>query len=474
MFLAGRILLVLGGLQLFPLAVALREPVADVRAFAVSAFGLLALGALLCFWGRQHKWYINVREGAAFMMLVWFSMTISGMLPYLLMGELGFVDALFESVSGFTTTGATSLAGEVPPSLLLWHAMMQWIGGLSILVLLATVLPQVSGCFGISMLMRQHSSESRRLQHIWQEARRVLKVYVGFTLLVLVLFWLCGLDAFGSLNLALVTLSTGGGFDRSILQGSWLLQLAVIVCMVLVSGNFLLYWCMGRSAGRMRDLGHDSEFKTYLLMVAGFGLLLAWHLWHMGVYDGADSLRMGFFHVLSFSSTTGLTAAAVDTWPDFDRYVLFLLVFVGGCIGSPTGGIRMMRLMILFRSAAMGMRRTLHPHMVTSIQVNGIPVPPKILGRILHFFFLYMAVFFVFSLLIALTGLEPLEAMGMSASCLSSVGSATMFGGDMTAFASLRTSTKLLCSFLMILGRLEIFSFLLIMQSGFRDLHRKW
>lgn len=474
MFLTGRILLVLGGLQLFPLAVALHEPAADWRAFIISAFGLMVMGLLLCFWGRQHKWYINVREGAAFMLIVWLSMTVSGMLPYLFMEELGFVDALFESVSGFTTTGATSLAGAVPPSLLLWHAMMQWIGGLSILVLLATVLPQVSGCFGISMLMRQHSSESRRLQRIWQEALRVLRVYVSFTLLVLVLFWLCGLDAFGSLNLALVTLSTGGGFDRSILQGSWLLQLAVIVCMLFVSGNFLLYWCMGRSAGRMREIRHDHEFRNYLLMVAGFGLLLAWHLWHMGVYDGADSLRMGLFHVLSFSSTTGLTAGAVDAWPDFDRYVLFVLVFAGGCIGSPTGGIRMMRLMILFRSAAIGMQRTLHPHMVPGIQVNGLPVSPKILGRILHFFFLYMAVFFIFSLLISLSGLEPLEAMGIAASCLSSVGSATMFGGDMNPFASLPTSAKLWCSFLMILGRLEIFSFLLIMQSGFRDLRRKW
>ena len=268
MFLAGRILLVLGGLQLFPLAVALREPAADVRAFAVSAFGLLALGALLCFWGRQHKWYINVREGAAFMMLVWFSMTISGMLPYLLMGELGFVDALFESVSGFTTTGATSLAGEVPPSLLLWHAMMQWIGGLSILVLLATVLPQVSGCFGMTLSVRQSVHFSPMLGRMHMAALQAARIYAGFTLISALLYWLAGLDKFDAFTRALISLSTSG--NNAVLDfmqyDSPSLELAGLVSMLAASGNFLLYW-KAVSRRDLRWLLQETELRVFLLLL---------------------------------------------------------------------------------------------------------------------------------------------------------------------------------------------------------------
>ena len=473
LFLTGRTLLVLGLLQLLPLLAALWGADAGAEAFGFSAGIILVLGGLFSFLGREHLWYMNVREGAAFMLLVWLSLALGGMLPYLFMDEVPLADAIFESVSGLTTTGATCITASLPPSVHLWHAMMQWMGGLNVLILLATVLPQVSGCFGISLILRQGSSSSRRLHWIGHDALQVARVYLLFTLAVLALYFVCGLDGFGSLNLALVTMSTGGGYDMAALQHNGALQIVTILCILFVSGNFLLYCCLGHT-GRLRKLRDEHEFKVYLGMIFFFGCLVAWHLWRLDVYDLGESLRMGFFHVLSFSSTTGLVAADIAAWPDFDRYVLFALVFVGGCIGSPTGGIRVLRLMILFKSAFVGMRRTLHPHMVASIQINGLPVPVKILGRILNFFFLYMGVFFLFSMLISLSGITALEAMGVSAACLSSVGSTSMLGGNMNVFVSLPDWAKLACSFLMILGRLEIFSFLIVLQSGIHDLQRKW
>lgn len=472
MFLAGRILLALGGLQLVPLLFSLLGPTEETWAFGTSALSIMAAGLVFCWRGRRHKDHMDVREAAALLLIVWLLLALTGMLPYLFIQQMTWVDAIFESVSGVTTTGATCISGEVPQSILLWQGMTQWMGGLSILILLVTVLPQVSGCFGLSLLVRQNSPASQRLAVMWQGTLRVVKAYALVTALIVGLCWLCGLDVFQAVRLALVTLSTGGGCDIT-LRANGLLQLVAALCMLFASSNFLFYWGTGQHT-RLRDIKKDSEFRIYLEIVLFFGLLVSWHLWRMGVYAFDDSLRMGFFHVISFASTTGLAAGDFGAWPDFDRYALFILAFAGGCIGSATGGIRMMRLLVLFKTAAAEMRRTLHPHMVVSIRAGHRPVPARVIGRILNFFFLYIMVYFLFVLLISLSGLSVLESMGLAAACLSSVGSVSMLADTAVSFACQPDWVKLLCSFLMILGRLEIFSFLLVLQTGFRDLQHKW
>ncbi len=193
----------------------------------------------------------------------------------------------------------------------------------------------------------------------------------------------------------------------------------------------------------------------------------------MGVYDGLDSLRYGFFQVVSFCSTSGFLNTNVETWPEFDKFVLFILVFVGGCIGSAAGGMRVMRFIVLFKIAKQEMRRTLHPHMVISLKINSVPVDMKIVSRVLSYFFLFMAVFFVSTIIISLSGLEPMQAMGVAVGCLSSTGAtASLFG--ITDFSLMPAWVKMYCALLMILGRLEIFSFLIILQTGLQYMYRRW
>ena len=196
-------------------------------------------------------------------------------------------------------------------------------------------------------------------------------------------------------------------------------------------------------------------------------------LWRSGVYDFWQSLRYGTFAVVSFLSTTGYASAQFSLWPGFDRYVLFLLVFAGGCIGSATGGLRIMRIIVLFRMAAREMRRTLHPQMVVSLKIDGVSVSMKIISRVLSFFFLYMGVFFFSMLVISLSGIPLLQSMGVAAGCLSSVGSTAELYG-LASYASLPVWTKLYCTFVMILGRIEIFSFLIVLQTIAARFHSKW
>ena len=203
------------------------------------------------------------------------------------------------------------------------------------------------------------------------------------------------------------------------------------------------------------------------------GLLVSIHLWHMGVYNITMSLRYGFFQVVSFCSTSGFITASITNWPEFDKFILFALVFIGGCIGSAAGGMRVMRFVVLFKIAKQEMRRTLHPHMVISLKINGIPVDMKIISRVLSYFFLFMAVFFISTVIISLSGIEPMQAMGVAVGCLSSTGAtASLFG--ITDFSLMPTWVKLYCALLMILGRLEIFSFLIILQTGMQYIHRRW
>ena len=473
-FLLGRSALVGGAALVVPLSFSLLWHEPGTLFFGLPALFIMAAGVLLNALGRRHKRQLTVREGAFFMVAVWFIFGLIGMLPYALSGELGWVDAFFESISAFTTTGATCLRAEAPRSLIFWHSILAWMGGLNFIVLLVTVLPQVSGCFGMTLSVRQSVHFSPMLGRMHTAALQAAKIYTGFTLISALLYWLAGLDKFDAFTRALISLSTSG--NNAVLDfmqyDSPSLELAGVFSMLAASGNFLLYW-KAVSRRDLRWMLQETELRVFLLLLVLAGLLVSFHLWHMQVYAPLDSLRFGFFQVVSFASTSGFVSADVAGWPDFDRYVLLLLVFVGGCIGSTTGGLKVMRFVVLFKMAAQEMKRTLHPHMVVNIKVDGTSVPMKIVGRILSFFFLYMMVFFFFVLLLSLADIEVMQAVGLAAACLSSVGSAAGLYG-LADLSLLPAWAKLVCCLLMVLGRLEILSFLILLHSGTRQLRHRW
>ena len=341
----------------------------------------------------------------------------------------------------------------LPQSLLLWHSLMEWLGGLNFILLLVSVMPQVSGCFGLTLSVHQSVSFSPMVARMQEAARQAGLIYLAITVFSMVLYVLAGLPLGMAVNQGLMTMSTSGGdslFDFS-QYDSLALEAAGAVSMLLASGNFLLYWKSWERRD-FKSLFCDAEWRTFLTVVVVTGCLVSFHLWRFGVYDGWDNLRYGFFQVLSFISTSGFSSAAYSTWPEFDKYVLFALAFVGGCIGSATGGLKVM---------------------VISLKIDGVPVDMKIISRVLSYFFLFMATFFVSMLIISLSGVTPMQAMGMAVGCLSSVGS-TMDLFGVADVSILPAWTKLYCSFLMILGRVEIFSFLVVIQTAFGYLRRRW
>ncbi|MCH4179648.1 MAG: TrkH family potassium uptake protein [Megasphaera sp.] len=475
-FLLGRIAIINGGALALPLIFALCRGESGWGWFFFPMVISFLLGGLLLQFGRDHRRQLTVAQGSWYMVTVWFLLGGIGMIPYIVSGLFAPVDAFFQSVSAYTTTGLTSVAlseGSMPSSLLLWNAVMEWLGGLNFLVLLVTIVPQVSGCFGITLSAHQSIAFSPMIGRMEETAWQTGRIYIGITLISIICYFLAGLSLSNAFSAALSTISTGGnsGFDFIRFDNPWL-ELAGGISMILASGNFLLYW-KGIERRDMKSIFQDTELRIFLCLIAVAGLVISGNLWYAGVYAGLDNLRYGFFQVVSFVSTTGFSSTTFTNWPDFDCLVLFLLVFVGGCIGSVTGGMRIMRFIVLFKMAVREMHRIAHPSMVICIKINSMPVNMKIVSRVLSYFFLFMAVFFVSMIIISLSGVTTLQAMGIAAGCLSSAGAtAELFGPvDM---ASLPAWIKIYCSFLMILGRIEIFSFLIVMQTIGRYMRRRW
>ena len=476
--LMGRMALLMGVALLIPFVASVWWQEPESWLFLLPAGFSLLLGAGLCRLFKAPLRQLTLREGALFIVFSWVLMGIIGAMPYRSSGLLsGQAAVFFETFSSLTTTGLSCLNFDrtgLPQSLLLWHSMMSWLGGLSFIIMLVTVLPQVSGCFGLTLTARQSLS----FRPFWHRMSRAMwygiGVYTGLSAVAMLLFCLVGLPPFEALIRAMTTLSSGGGtsFYSFMLYDDPLLELVAGLVMLLSSLSLLLCWkAWARKSFRL--LWQDAELRCFCLIFLGAGLLLSGYLYHSGWYDLTGSLRYGFFQAASFLSTNGFASAPFWLWPGFDRYVLFLLVFVGGCMGSAAGGLKVMRILVLFRMTWAELRHTLHPHMVVSVRIDGLPVASKILGRILTYFFLYLLLFIVASLILSLAGITLMQAMGIAAGCLTSTGStATLFGLGSLYF--LPDWAKWACCVLMVLGRIEIFSFLILVDMGAHVLQRRW
>lgn len=478
--LMGQMSILMGGALVVPFVAALIWQDTEAWLFVLPAIFAYGLGRKMVEIGSSEERgrQLTIREGVFFMSFVWIFMGLIGLMPYAISGLFpSFAAAFFEAVSSLTTTGLSCLPFDrvgLPRSLVLWHSIMSWLGGLTFVVIMVTVLPQVSGCFGLTLSARQSIFFSPVWNKMAQSARQGTSVYALLTVMAAFIYYLAGLNPFEALLRAMVTLSSSGGTSAYafIYYDNPLLELAAFVVMLLSSLSLLLIW----KAWKVKSLlllWQDAEIRYFLLAVAGAGALLTSHLYFTGTYDLAESFRYGYFQAMSFISTNGFVSAPFWLWPSFDIYVLFLLVFLGGCIGSATGGLKVMRLLVLLRLSWAELRRTLHPRMVVAVKVDGLPVPEKIVGRILSFFFLYMSVFVIFALLLSLSGISIVQALGLAAGCLTSTGASTaLFGLD--SLNSLPDWAKIVCSMLMVMGRVEIFSFLVLLDMGRRSLQRRW
>ncbi|CAG5080585.1 TrkH family potassium uptake protein [Parvicella tangerina] len=452
--------------------------------FATSFSITLLVGLFLRIYTREHKNdEIKKREGFLIVAMGWLSMALFGCLPYLISGSIPHIsDAFFETMSGFTTTGATILGGDpaelggnfvnkishLPESLLFWRSMTQWIGGMGIIVLTVAILPML-GIGGMELFVAEAPGPTKDKIHprIKETAKRLWVIYLSLTLLETIALLFCGLDFYESINHALTTNSTGGFStqDSSIAGfGNPAVEYVIVIFMFLAGTNFtLIYFALKRKVFQIRE---NDEFKWYLMAVVGLTVLLSFL-----IYNGEsieETIRTALFQVVSIITTTGYATANYSNWGPLVMLIFFLLLFSGASAGSTSGGIKIVRIVLLIKNGLVEFKRRLHPKAVIPVNLNKKPVPNNIIYNLLAFIFLYLFIFTIGSILVTMFGgVEFEEAISAVATSVGNVGPGLGdFDPDGT-FAKLPDASKWILSLLMLMGRLELFTVALVMTPYF-------
>ncbi len=450
-------------------ALVLGEPVYQSFIFTVCITA--AFGALL-FSRGQEPGRIGVREGYLVVAGTWFFASMLGALPYWFSGWVPtYLDAVFETVSGLTTTGA-SIIPEVeilPRSLLLWRSMTQWLGGMGIIVLFVVFLANV-GADAVKLFRAESPGPTvdRVMPRISTMARTLWRMYVGMTVVLGALLWVAGMDLFDSVNHAFATMATGGFSTKNAsikYYDSLAIELIIAFFMFLAGGNFALYYLASQKG--IKKIWQDSEFRLYLAIALFSTVSIAAILFLGPGLGPAAALRDALFTVVSIMTTTGFATADFDQWPGATKFILLALMLIGGCAGSTAGGMKVVRLLILFKDAAWSLLRAVHPRAVATLKIDGKPVEAAVTHMVLQFFFLLIIIFAISVALVIATGLEPFEAMGAVAATLGNVGPGFGIVGPTTTYTDLHPFAKLILTADMLLGRLELFTILVLFHPEF-------
>ena len=459
-----------------PLALAVYGDEPSREAFMLSVLVSAFLGVGFRRYGKPAE-ELTAREGIAITAFGWFTGTFLGMLPYFLGNYLGFLDALFESISGFTGTGATvfSSLGQLPYSILFWRMMTAWIGGLGIIVIFIALLPQ-SGASTIYMYNAEGAGPTmdRVMPRLRDMTMALFKIYLIFTAFTTVIFMLYGVEFSIAVTHAMSTIGTCGfsTYDDSTMHFQNLpFELWTALFMFLAGGSFSLYyraWVKGPLA-----ILRNTEFRTYLGMILVAMLLIALNLIvEMGM-DFTAAVRFAIFQVTSLS-TTGFVSADFETWPTFSKLLLLLLMAIGGCAGSTASGIKVARIVLLVRNARAVILQKLNPHRVVDISLGGAHVDSAMLLRVGTFFFLYLTIIFVTALLLTMDGLLPFEAVAVAITTLGNIGPAFGIVSATSTYAPLSDFVKTILCITMLLGRLEIFTLLILLRPSFWRKTKRW
>ena len=471
--LMGRTAYVFAPLYLIPFAYGIIVGDTSTGFFPVLSVLTFILGMVFGNMGRSHMRQLSVQEGMLFLLVVWFFLALLGMLPFHLAGlHLSPINTFFECISALTTTGLTALPEDLPPALLLWRGLMSWFGGLLFVVILVTVQPVVGGCFGVDFSVRQERLFSPLWNRMTRPMHEMTLLYIAITIAAALLYLAAGDTVFSALLLALYTIASGAGPMAGDLPPTPSLMLAGGLSALLSALPLLTIRQLLRRRGEVDVLRH-TELHAFCLLFLAAGLALTMPPLLRGTSAPMDAISYGFFYAISFLSTNGLLLAGAI--PDHGGAVLLLILLatIGGCMGSAAGGFRISRLLVLLSLSWTELQRTLHPRMVFAVRQGGMPIPIHSVGRVLVLSFFFAAVFSVSSLLISLANLAPIETIALTVSCLTTTGGVAGLVHMDTA-AALPAWTKIICAFLMILGRIEIFAFFLFVGALFKDTGHNW
>ncbi len=461
----GRLTLLVAVAQLAPLVVSLiyREESTGV-AFAISIAITAVFGAALAY-GIKDEGEIYRREGLLIVVGSWVLASIFGALPYILSGALTSpIDALFESASGFTTTGATVLLNIEANDygILFWRSFTQWLGGMGIIVLFVALLPEVGPGARFLYRMEVPGPKAEALQPRVRETARILwKLYLGFTAAETALLMLAGLNLFDALTHTFATLSTGGFSPRNdsiaAFDSTWV-HLIIILFMLIAGTNFSLFF--GIRMHRRVNFFRDAEFRLYMMLLGGTTLVMTVVLLSAGTYGHPlVALRDAGFQVASILTTTGFATADFELWPIFLQAVLVMLMFIGGCAGSTSGSMKVMRMFIGIKTAFREVRSLFSPSTVLTVFVGNKPVPNSVASTVAGFFILYLTTFGVGAILLSIGSTDLITSVTAAAATIGNIGPGLAGVGPTDNFAFFSAWHKGLMVLLMLMGRLEIYSF---------------
>ena len=447
---------------------------------------VLSAGLILMLISKDFSKEMNKREGYIVVTFGWIVMAISGTIPYILTGAIpNFTNAFFETISGYTTTGSSILENieSLPYGILFWRSLTHWIGGMGIIVLAIAILPLL-GIGGMQLFAAEAPGPSTDKLHprITDTAKRLWLIYFGYTAAETVLLNFAGMSFFDALNHSMSTLSTGGFSTKNNSISYWnetpLIQYIITLFMFLAGTNFVLSYFGFK--GNIRKIFKDEEFKLYVKFIIIFTLIAFTFIYiesslkhpsdllHPMVFGELESsLRHSLFQVISIVTTTGFISADFTTWTPFLLVFFFGLMFLGGSAGSTSGGVKVVRHLLLIRNGFMEFKRSLHPNAVVPVRYNTKAVSGDIVFNILGFFILYMLSFIIGALGFAIIGIDFESAIGVAASSLGNVGPALGEFGPANNFFNMPSIGKWWASFLMLIGRLELFTVLILFTPFF-------
>lgn len=460
----------LGFGMLLPLPFSYYYGSGDAQPLIVSAAICFAIGTL-AFITTDKKNDLKTKDGFAIVTFGWIIMALLGSLPYVLSGAIpSFTDAFFESMSGFTTTGSTILSDieSLPKGILLWRSITHWFGGMGIIVLTIAILPFL-GIGGMSLFKAESPGPiSDRLKpRITQTAKLLWGVYLLFTTAQLVLLMLGGMDFYNSLNHAFATLATGGfsTYNSSIAGQSAYIQYVIIFFMFIAGTNFSLHYHWLK--GDFKSVVKSTEFQFYFFMVLISSVFIFTDVYNM--YEGAvePAIRDVVFQVLAIVTTTGFATADFEQWSMASQVLILALMFSGGMAGSTSGGMKIIRVMLLLKFARKQFVKVLHPKAISPIKVGDTTIDDKVIRDVLGYFVLYIFILAISIYLLILFGLDLESAVGSAVTAINNIGPGLNLTGPTDNFGFLPDFSKWLLSFLMLVGRLEVLTVIILLAPSY-------
>jgi len=469
-YVLGALLFIEGGLLALPVVVSLLYGERDMLPILYSSAIAFVTGGAFWYFNRNCSKEIEKREGFIIVSFVWIVYAFFGALPFVFSGYIpSFSDAFFEAMSGFTTTGSTILTDieALPHGLLFWRAFMQFTGGIGILVLSIAVLP----IFGMGNMMIYQAEMSgaavggRFSPRIKDTARHIFHIYLILTV-ACILFYLPDMDFFDAITHAFSTTATGGFSTRNASMGAFSAysQYVTIVFMLLGSFSFVLFFYVWKRD--FKKVAADDEFRFYLLIIFIASVFICAGLL-LNSHDVEPSVRESLFTVTSIVSTTGYAVNDYMQWSPPLWFILFLLAFIGGCAGSTAGGLKMVRFLLLFRLMPVQFKKIIHQNAIIHVKMNSQTVPGDRMYRTLSFFMTFLCIYTAGVFVLMICGLNFTSAAGASIACLGNTGPGLDAVGPAGNFSALPAVGKWTCSLLMLLGRLELYSVLILLSPAF-------